>query len=60
MSEATIRSADAEERNKLHRLGDRPAIATLATADGEPLEVAVATDQRKALLGPFATVAETS
>ena len=57
---ATIRSADPEGREKLHRLGGEPAIATLAIADGEPLEVAVATDQRAALLGPFATVAETS
>ena len=59
VSKATIRSADAEERDKLHRLGEHPAIATLATADGEPLEVAVATDRRSALLGPFALAGET-
>ncbi len=59
VSEATIRSADAEEREKLHRLGDESAIATLATADGDPLEVAVDTDRRSALLGPFATAGGT-
>jgi hypothetical protein len=59
VSGATIRSADPEEREKLHRLGDEPAIATLAIADGEPLEVAVVADKRAALLGPFANVAET-
>ena len=55
---ATIRSADAEEREKLHRLADDPAIATLAIADGEPLEVAVGPGQRSALMGPFVTAAE--
>ncbi len=57
--EATIRSADAKERDKLHRLGDEPAIATLATTDGDPLEVAVANDRRSALLGPFAAAGGT-
>ena len=58
VSAATIRSADSEEREKLHRLGHDPAIATLALADGEPLEVAVAPERRSAVLGPFSAAHE--
>ena len=54
VSAAGIRSADPEESKKLHRLGDDPVIATLTGADGEPLDVAVAPEQRSALQGPFA------
>ena len=46
VSAAGIRSADPEESKKLHRLGDDPVIATLTGADGEPLDVAVAPEQR--------------
>ena len=60
VSAASVRSANPEEREKLHRLGDDPAIATLAIADGEPFEVAVAQERRSALLGPFAGGAEGS
>ena len=55
---ASVRSANPEEREKLHGLGDDPAIATLAGTEGEPLDVAVAQEQRSALLGPFAREAE--
>lgn len=59
VSDATARAADPEERKKLHRLGDEPAIATLAAADGETVEVAAAPEQASALLGPFARATET-
>ena len=55
--DATPRAADPEERKKLHRLGDEPAIATLVTADGETVDVAAAPEQVSALLGPFARAA---
>ena len=58
VSAVTPRGADPEERQKLHRLGDEPAIATLAAADGEIVEVA-APEQASALLGPVARATET-
>jgi hypothetical protein len=57
--DATARAADPEERKKLHRLGDEPAIATFVAADGETVEVAAAPEQASALLGPFAHPTET-
>jgi hypothetical protein len=51
--DATLRAADVEECKTLHRLGEDPAIATLARAGGEILEVACRSDQGSALLGPF-------
>ena len=59
VSDATARAADPEERKKLHRLGDEPAIATLAAADGETVDVAAAPEQASALLGPVARATET-
>ncbi len=58
ISAATPRAADPEERRKLHRLGDEPAIATLAATDGEIVEVAAAPEQAFAVLGPFAHATE--
>lgn len=58
VSEATLRDADPEEHKKLRRLGEDPVIATLAMADGETVEVAVAPEHRSALLGPFAAMPE--
>ncbi len=55
---ATPRAADPEERKKLHRLGDEPAIAKLEAADAETVEVAAAPEQASALLGPFARATE--
>jgi hypothetical protein len=57
--DATARAADPEERKKLHRLGDEPAIATFAAADGETVDVAAAPEKASALLGPFARATET-
>ena len=54
VSDATPRAVDPEERKKLRRLGDEPAIATLTAADGETVEVAASSEQASALLGPFA------
>jgi hypothetical protein len=59
VSAATPRAADPEERTRLHRLGDEPAIATLTAADGETVEVAAAPEQASARLGPFARATET-
>ena len=54
VSKVTPRDADPQERKKLRRLGEHPAIATLALSDGETLDVAAGSEQRVALLGPFA------
>jgi hypothetical protein len=51
---ATPRAASPEERRKLRRLGDEPAIVTLALAEGEIIEAAAAPELGSALLGPFA------
>lgn len=53
-----LRAPDPEERKKLHRLGDDPAIATLAIVEGGAFEVAAGPDMRSALLGPFPTMTE--
>ena len=54
VSGATLRVADPDERRKLRGLGENPAVATLALADGETVEVAAAPERRAALVGPFA------
>lgn len=48
-----LRRPSDEEQHKLHRLGD-VQIATLSSAGGEPLEVAVKAEDATALAGPFA------
>jgi hypothetical protein len=53
VSHATPRAADPEERKKLRRLSDAPAVATLTVADGETVELAAAPEQASAFLGPF-------
>jgi hypothetical protein len=42
-----------EELKKLHRLGDHPAVATLTPDQGDRVRVAVAAEDRSALLGPY-------
>ena len=54
VSDVTLRDADPEEGKKLRRLGEHPSIVTLALPDGETLDVAAGSEQRVALLGPFA------
>ncbi len=51
---ATLRPASDDERKALHRFSDDPVIVTFATADSDPLAVAVEPGQRPAVLGPFA------
>jgi hypothetical protein len=46
---------EPQELKKLHRLGDNPAVATLTPDAGEPVRVAVASEHRAALLGPYET-----
>jgi hypothetical protein len=58
VSGTTLRAPVPEERKKLHRLGEDPAIATLALVEGGTLEVAAPREQRSALPGPFASMAE--
>ena len=48
------RTADGDERKKLHRLGDSPLIASLALAEGGSVEFATKREHRAGLLGPFA------
>jgi len=46
---------EPEELEKLHRLGDSPTVVTLTPDVGEPVRVAVASEHRDALLGPYRT-----
>jgi len=52
---ASVGALEPEELKKLHRLGDHPAVATLTPDVGEPVRVAVASEHRAALLGPYGT-----
>jgi hypothetical protein len=51
---ASVGALEPEELKKLHRL-DHPAVATLTPDVGEPVRVAVASEHRAALLGPYGT-----
>jgi hypothetical protein len=54
---ASERSADAEERKHLRRIGDDPVIATLTVDDGETtrqIDVAARSSEALTLLGPYA------
>jgi hypothetical protein len=48
-----VGALEPEELKKLHRLGENPAVATLTPDMGEPVRVAVASEHRADLLGPF-------
>jgi hypothetical protein len=48
---ADLREATPDERRKLHRIGDRPVVATFTIEDGTVIEVAARTDDRARLLG---------
>jgi hypothetical protein len=41
------------EQKHLHRLGDAPVIATMTTVENMTVKVAVAGENRSAVLGPF-------
>jgi hypothetical protein len=53
----SVRDATAEERKKLHRLGDRPVIALVALDGGETVEAAASAEAREPLRGPYAKAA---
>ena len=53
VSDATPRAAAPEEPKKLRRLGHEPAIATSRRCGRRNFEVAAASEQASALLGPF-------
>jgi hypothetical protein len=55
VADVTQRAPDPEERKKLHRLGDGFVIATMTSVDGGSFGVAVRSDARTAILGPFHT-----
>ena len=48
-----VGALEPAELKKLHRWGEHPAVATLTPDMGEPVRVAVASEHRAALLGPF-------
>jgi hypothetical protein len=50
----SIHSADAPEREKLHRIGDDPVVASFALDEGANLKVAARHEHQSILAGPFA------
>ena len=52
--DAIARPASADERKRLHRIGDEPVIATLKADSGESIDLAARGADRWTLLGPFA------
>ena len=53
--DAEVREPTAEERKKLHRIGDEPVIVTLTLAEGGTIDLAARAEHRDNLLGPFAS-----
>ena len=53
VSGVSIHSADAQEREKLHRIGDAPVIAFFALDEGATLKVAAGHEHQSLLAGPF-------
>jgi hypothetical protein len=51
---AHLEVLEPDELKKLHRLGDNPTAVAFTPDAGESLRVAVASDYREALLGPYA------
>jgi hypothetical protein len=54
VADVRIRPANAEERKRLHRIGERPVISVFELASGGLIEVAARDEHADALLGPFA------
>jgi hypothetical protein len=50
---AGVRQASAHERSRLHRIGDRPVVATFTLEDGSAVEVAARAEDRDRLTGAF-------
>jgi hypothetical protein len=57
VTQAVVRPATSTEKKKLHRLGDRPVVASLAMHAGGTVEAAVKAEDRQHLLGPYAEAA---
>lgn len=56
VTSATTREPTADERKRLHRIGDEPVLAQLTLAGGSTVDVAVRGEDEAKLLGPFAPV----
>jgi hypothetical protein len=54
VADVRIRPANAEERKRLHRIGERPVISIFELAAGGLVEIAARDEHADALLGPFA------
>jgi hypothetical protein len=54
---ADVREATSDERKKLHRIGERPVVATFTIEDGTVIEAAARAEDRDDLLGAFRVVA---
>jgi hypothetical protein len=53
VTSATIREPTADERKRLHRIGNEPVVARFTLADGATVDVAARGDDAAKLLGPF-------
>jgi len=58
VSGVSIHSADAPEREKLHRIGDDPVVASFALDEGATLKVAARHEDQSVLAGPFVQATE--
>lgn len=44
-----------DQKKKLHRLGEHPAVVILTPEEGEPVRVAVTSEHYEVVLGPYGT-----
>ena len=58
VSGVSIHPADTKEREKLHRIGDDPVVASFALDDGATLKVAARHEHQSILTGPFVLATE--
>jgi len=54
VTSGATREPDADERKRLHRIGDEPVVVRFTLADGATVDVAARGDDEAKLLGPFA------
>jgi hypothetical protein len=54
VTSGTAREPSADERKRLHRIGDEPVVAVLTLAGGATVDVAARAEDEAKLLGPFA------
>lgn len=52
-ADASLRETTAQERKKLHRIGDEPVVVTLTLREGGTIELATRAEHTHDLLGPF-------